>query len=313
MNEIELLNRIRPTLPTNPNLIAGAGDDCAVIALPASEDVLLLKTDAVVEGVHFLPDTRPDWVGRKALARCLSDIAAMAGRPDSVLVSMGLPQDYDVDYVMSFYSGLNELARAYGCSVSGGETTQSAGGYWFSITLTGFASKGRVVLRSGARPGDALFVTGELGGSRAGKHLHFEPRIKEAQWLIEHFEIHSMIDLSDGLGRDLRHLIESSGVGVEVMNEAVPISKDAKRIALESKTGMPGAIQAAWNDGEDFELLFTVDKSVAVSLLDAFREAFPQISISCIGRITGDKGLHIRNKEGREVQSGHGYIHFENP
>jgi thiamine-monophosphate kinase len=154
-----------------------------------------------------------------------------------------------------------------------------------------------------------LFVTGELGGSLAGKHLEFEPRLAEGRWLAENFSIHAMIDLSDGLAGDLRHILKASRVGAELLAEAIPISR-AARLAAKAESSAKPPLLAALTDGEDFELLFTVSSKDAVPLLDAWRLAFPSLPLSCIGKITAAEGIHIRDKQGVRPLTAHGYTHF---
>ena len=311
MNERELIARLLPTLPRNESVIVAAGDDCAVLDLGAPEYVLF-KTDAVVEGIHFTKEAAPERVGRKALARCLSDIAAMAGRPIAALVTLGLPAKFDVGEVDRLYAGLNSLATAHHVAIVGGETTTNPGGVLVSIALLGTVDKSRCALRSGARAGDAVFVTGKLGGSIQGKHFDFEPRGREAQWLAAQFEIHSMIDLSDGLATDLRHVLKASGVGAELLSPAIPISAEAKLAARGESSAKPPLL-AALTDGEDFELLFTLSGRQAVPLMDAWKEQFPNLPLSCIGRITAEHGLRIRDKNGIRPLNVHGYTHFAQP
>ena len=208
----------------------------------------------MVEGIHFTNETLPEKIGRKALARCLKgDIAAMAGTPTAALVTIALPKNYDTDFVAKIYDGLNVLAEKFGVAIVGGETTTNPERILISIALLGTVPRGKQILRNGAKVGDAIFVTGELGGSLAGKHLDFEPRIAEARWLAEHFKIHAMLDLSDGLAGDLRHIVNAGKVGAEILKSALPVSQDAKLRAKESSTAKPAAL-AALTDGEDFEL-----------------------------------------------------------
>jgi thiamine-monophosphate kinase len=175
--------------------------------------------------------------------------------------------------------------------------------------MVGDVARDKCILRSGAMAGDALFVTGELGGSIAGRHLEFEPRLAEAQWLAEHFPIHAMIDLSDGLAGDLRHILRASRVGAELLARAIPISRAAKLQArAESSTKPP--LLSALGDGEDFELLFSVGSGHAVPLLDAWKKQFPELRLSCIGRITAETGLKMRDKTGSRSLETHGYVHF---
>ncbi|HEX9048355.1 MAG TPA: thiamine-phosphate kinase [Verrucomicrobiae bacterium] len=309
MTEFELIARLTRNLPANASVIAGAGDDCAVLDLGVPGQLVLFKTDAVVEGIHFTAETPPEKIGRKALARCLSDIAAMAGSPTAALVTIALPAAFDVEFVARIYDGLNALAREHGVAVCGGETTTNPERILLSIALLGTVPRGKQVLRRGAQAGDAIFVTGELGGSIAGKHLDFEPRLAEARWLAEHFHVHAMLDLSDGLAGDLRHILDASGVGAELLKTALPVSRAAKLRAKAGDSAKPAAA-AALTDGEDFELLFTVPSRDAVKLLDAWKKKFPAVKLTCIGKIIAETGLWLRDQRGRHRFDAGGYVHF---
>jgi thiamine-monophosphate kinase len=309
MNEFELIARLTKSLPVNETVVVGAGDDCALLDLGVPGKLILFKTDAVVEGVHFTKHTPPEKIGRKALARGLSDIAAMAGTPTAALVTMALPEKFDAEFVAKIYNGLNALAEQFSVAIVGGETTTNPERVLISIALLGTVPRGKQILRSGAKIGDAIFVTGELGGSLAEKHLHFEPRLAEARWLAEHFSIHAMIDLSDGLAGDLRHILNASKVGAELLKSAVPVSHEAKSAAKKSSSAKP-AFAAALTDGEDFELLFTVASKDAVKLLDAWKKKFPELKLSCIGKIVSGDGILIRDKTGSHQLNAHGYVHF---
>lgn len=309
MNEFELIAKLTKSLPTNENVVVGTGDDCAVLDFGVADKLFLFKTDAVVEGIHFTGETPPEKIGRKALARCLSDIAAMAGTPSAALVTIGLPKKFDVAFVEKIYHGLNALAKEYGVAVVGGETTANPGGIFISIALLGTVRRGKQILRNGAKVGDAIFVTGELGGSLSGKHLDFEPRTAEAHWLAEHFRIHAMADLSDGLAGDLRHILTASGVGAQLLKTAVPVSRAAKLPAQKSTSAKPPFV-AALTDGEDFELLLTVASTDAVRLLDAWKKKFPKLKLSCIGKIVAGEGIMILDKSGSHKLNVHGYTHF---
>ena len=312
MNEFELIARLTKSLPTNGSVVVGAGDDCAVLDLGVPEKLILFKTDAVVEGVHFTTATPPEKIGRKALARCLSDIAAMAGTPTAALVTIALPKNYDPAFVVKIYAGLNALAEKFGVAVVGGETTTNPGGILISIALLGTVPRDRQILRRGAKTGDAIFVTGELGGSLAEKHLEFEPRLAEARWLAEHFSLHALLDLSDGLAGDLRHILNASKVGAEILKTAVPVSRAAKLAARNNPAAKPPFV-AALTDGEDFELLFTVASKDAVKLLDAWRKKIPKIKLSCIGKIVAGDGILIRDQTGAHRLAATGYVHFAPP
>jgi thiamine-monophosphate kinase len=308
MDEFELIARLTKSLPTDVSVLTGAGDDCAVLDLGVPAKLVLFKTDAVVEGVHFTAETPPEKVGHKALGRCLSDIAAMAGTPHSALVTLALPREFNVAWVDGLYAGMTMLATRFGVSIVGGETTMNPERRLISIALLGTVERGKQVLRSGARPGDVIFVSGELGGSLAGRHLEFEPRVREAQWLARQFDLHAMMDISDGLAGDLRHLLRASGVGAELRVAAVPVSRAAK---LRATQGGKPRLLAALSDGEDFELLFTADSKDAVALLDSWTVEFPALKLSCIGRIIEGHELVIRDKDGVRPLTAHGYVHFE--
>jgi thiamine-monophosphate kinase len=309
MNEFELIHRLIPTLPTNPSVRVGAGDDCAVLDLGLLDDWLLFKTDAVVEGIHFTAHTPPEKIGRKALGRCLSDIAAMAGTPNSALITIGLPRDFAASWVEAVYRGINELARRFGVAVVGGETTTNPERVWLSVAMLGTVAKNKCVLRSGAKPGDAIFVTGELGGSLAGKHLDFDPRLVEARWLAAHFAIHAMMDISDGLAGDLRHLLHASQMGAELLADAIPISPAARRLAQDGRSHKT-PLAAALTDGEDFELLFTVASRDAVALVDAWKQQFPEPALHCIGKVLAEPTVNLRTRAGVQLLAEQGYVHF---
>lgn len=312
MNEFELIARLIPTLPVNKTVVAGAGDDCAALDLGIPAQLLLFKTDAVVEGIHFTPETPPEKIGRKALARNLSDIAAMAGTPTAAVVTLGLQKGFSPERVEAIYSGLNELARAHGVAIVGGETTATSGPLFISVALLGTVSREKLIRRGGAKPGDAIFVTGELGGSLQGKHLDFEPRLAEARWLASQFDIHAMLDISDGLAGDIRHILNASGVGAELHAAAIPISRAAKLNAREESSAKPPLL-AALTDGEDFELLFTVAAKDAVKLADGWREKFPRLKLSCIGKVLADRSVTLRSRDGIKPLFVHGYTHFAKP
>jgi thiamine-monophosphate kinase len=307
MNELELISRLTRSLPANDSVIVGAGDDCAVLDCGQPGRYLLFKTDAVVEGVHFNSKATPEQIGHKAIGRCLSDIAAMAGRPLAALITLALPDTFSPAFVERIYVGINTLAQRHSVAIAGGETTRNPERLLLSIALVGEVGRAKCILRSGAKAGDALFVTGELGGSLAGKHLDFEPRLAEAKWLVENFPIHAMIDVSDGLAGDLRHILEASGVGAELMASAIPVSRAAK---LQAKAEAKRPLSAALGDGEDFELLFTLASRHAVALLDGWKKQFSKLRLSCIGRITAEGGLKLRDKTGLHSLETHGYVHF---
>ena len=304
LSETELIQRLTQDLPADSSVLTGPGDDCAVLDWSGSK--LLFKTDAIVEGIHFERDTPPEVIGRKALARALSDIAAMAGTPTHALITLGVHADMEPSLIEAVYQGLRDCAREHHVNIVGGETT-SLSQLTLSISLIGRASK--PILRTGSAVGDAIFVSGELGGSLAGHHLNFTPRLKEARWLSDQDIVHAMIDLSDGLATDLRHLL-SDQTGAELLTRALPIRRAAKERARDNPSGKT-ALLAALTDGEDYELLFTVSSKDAVPLLDGWKSAFPETPLHCIGKITDQPGIALRDDKGVKPLTLHGYDHLE--
>ncbi|MCE9635740.1 MAG: thiamine-phosphate kinase [Planctomycetes bacterium] len=286
----------------------GIGDDCAVVSVP-SDSELLLTTDLLVEGVHFVLDgLRPEDLGWKALAVSVSDVAAMGGRAAHAVVSVALRPEQTGAFADGLLGGLLACADRYGVSLVGGDTTGTPGPVVVNVALTGFAPRGRAVLRSGARPGDAICVTGALGGSILGRHLRVEPRQDEALALVQGNEVHAMIDVSDGLSSDLGHVVDLSEVGAEVYEDRIPIHDDA--VALAARDGRP-AIEHALTDGEDFELLFTLPAESADRLE---REGIAGTRVTRVGRITRDRRYVLLPREGAAADSRpmerKGYDHF---
>ncbi|MGI8432325.1 MAG: thiamine-phosphate kinase, partial [Chthoniobacterales bacterium] len=273
-----------------PGVIAGPGDDCAVRAAPGKDEVLLWKTDCVVEGVHFLPNEKPAAVGWKAMARTFSDFAAMSGLPRFALITLVVPREREARWTTELYRGLRQVADRFEVAVVGGETSRTEGPAVVSISAVGTAEKGRWISRAGGEVGDALFVTGKLGGSIRRKHLNFTPRIEESRWLTSHFPVHAMMDLSDGLGADLPRLAQASGVGFEVDARALPRTRGC-------------SIAQAINDGEDYELLFALAPNDAAKLVVQWRRKFPQLPLTRIGHLTAAA-------DGKTPASFHGYVHF---
>ena len=304
LSETELIQRLTQDLPADSSVLTGPGDDCAVLDWNGSK--LLFKTDAIVESIHFERNTPPEAIGRKALARPLSDIAAMAGTPTHALITLGFHAEMEPSLIEAVYQGLRDCAREYHVNIVGGETTRLSQ-LTLSISLIGKASK--PILRTGSAVGDAIFVSGELGGSLAGHHLNFTPRLKEARWLSDQDIVHAMIDLSDGLATDLRNLL-SDQTGAELLTRALPIRRAAKERARDNPSGKT-ALLAALTDGEDYELLFTVSSKDAVPLLDGWKPAFPETPLHCIGKITDQPGIALRDDKGVKPLTLHGYDHLE--
>ena len=238
--------------PRLPGLRHGPGHDCAVLAPPAPGLDLVLKTDAVVEGVHFLRSTSAPLVGRKALARALSDLAAAGATPHAALVTAGCPDKKSAARLQSVYRGLAEAARRWQVAVVGGETVRTKQ-LLLSISLLGTVPRRQSPHRAGARPGPLLFVTGTLGGSWPRRHLTFTPRLQEGQWLARKKFPSAMMDLSDGLGSDLPRLARMSGVGFQLQPEKLPVTAGANACLALSR-------------GEDYELLFTITPAKAARL-----------------------------------------------
>lgn len=267
------VNRLSQLLGSRPDVIVGPGDDAAVIRRAGGEADVVYTTDAVIESIHFEPGTDPERIGHKMVGRLLSDLAAMGAVPDHLLLNLVVPGGTPAAVMESLYRGAEKLALLHGAAIVGGDTVGAS-----PLALHGFAighvPKGRAALRSGAREGDLLYVTGKLGGSREGRHLDFSPRVREGLWLREGEWITAMMDLSDGLARDLPRLCQASGVGVDVDVSALPITHD-----------LSGALM----DGEDYELLFTVPVSRRATL----EQAWPfgsNPSCTCIGVVRKGAG-----------------------
>ncbi len=271
LGENRVVAELTRALVLGADVRVGAGDDCAVIGRPRGARWQLLKTDAVIEGVHFLPDEDPRRIGWKALCRAISDIAAMGGTPQHALITLATPPSTDFARVRGIYAGLRKAARRFGVSIVGGETARSSGPLFLNVALTGTVERTRCILRSGGRPGDALYVTGRLGGSIAGKHLDFTPRMTEARWLTENFRLHAMMDLSDGLAADLPRLAASSRCAFTLDESAVPKTKGC-------------STAQALTDGEDYELLFALPARTA-ALEAAWKQRFPRLPLTRIGAL----------------------------
>jgi thiamine-monophosphate kinase len=291
LGEDRLLDQLLPNLPRNRAVVVGAGDDCALVKSGEPGKLQLLKTDCLVENVHFTNKSRSELVGWKAMARPLSDFAAMSGVPQFALVTLIVQSKTSVAWVRNLYRGMEKAARAFKVAIVGGETSRIKGPAVVSVTVTGFVEKGRWVSRAGGKATDDLFVTGRLGGSLRGHHLKFVPRIIESRWLTENFPIHAMMDLSDGLGADLPRLARASHVGFELDETALPLNP---RCTPEQ----------AISDGEDYELLFALSSHHRARLLKRWREKFPKLPLTRIGKLNSK--FEIRNSKFPQ-----GYVHFQ--
>ncbi len=295
MGEHNVIRRLAAMLGSHPDLVVGAGDDCAVVCLPDSGFDQVFTTDPVIERVHFLPSDNPERIGNKAAGRVLSDIAAMGGNPQWLLVNVVAPPTLDFCVLEGIYTGMTALCRRFGATIIGGDLAQ---GECLEIHVfgTGVLPSGSALLRSGARVGDAIYVTGTLGGSIHGKHLDFVPRVEEGIWLRESGAVGAMMDISDGLATDLRHILESSNVGAELEAGQLPV-----------RDSLDGALY----DGEDFELLFTVLEEREADLLELWNARFDHPPVR-IGRVTGEVGvlkIHLTDGGSRLVE-GKAYEHF---
>jgi len=297
LGEDRLLEQLLPSLPRNRGVVAGAGDDCAVVKSGERGKLQLLKTDCLVENIHFTKKDSPERVGWKAMARPLSDFAAMSGVPEFALVTLIVPSRTTVAWVKKLYGGLEKAARLFQVAIVGGETSSIKGPAAISVAVTGVVEKGRWVSRAGGKANDDLFVTGRLGGSLRGHHLKFIPRIVESRWLTENFPIHALMDLSDGLGSDLPRLARASGVGFELDEAALPLN-----------TGCTP--KQAISDGEDYELLFAISPKDSRSLLTRWRKKFPKLPLTRIGRLNSKFGPS-RTGSIRDSKFPKGYVHFQ--
>lgn len=277
LGENEIVRRLTQDLPSSARCIVGPGDDCAVLRTDDPQRYQLFKTDCVIEHVHFLPTAAPAHIGWKALCRCLSDIAAMGGAPTEAVITVAAPKDTPWARLRGIYQGLTKAATTYGVALVGGETSSMPLGapLWLSVALLGTVGKKQLALRSGARAGDAVCVTGVLGGSIAGWHLKFTPRLAEAQWLVKHFPPTAMMDLSDGVATDLDRLATASSLGYALQPLLLPCRRGC-------------TTTQALTDGEDYELLFTQPQRKLPALLRAWAQQFPQVPLTCIGSMTAE-------------------------
>ena len=245
----------------------GIGDDCAV--LPKIKGHPLVTVDPVVYGIHFDDSVPPKWVGEKLFKRNLSDIAAMGGTPKAAVIALGLEAAVSADWLKAFYQGLAAVSKRYGVAIVGGDVT-SQPGFSASLTLIGEAGK-RVLTRTGARIGDRIYVTGKLGKTLStGHHYRFTPRLPEGEWLSKQKAVRSLIDVSDGVAKDVQALTPP-GAGVFLNEKAVPRRAGA-------------TISQALTDGEDYELLFSVSAETNARTFEAkWKKAFPKTALSSIG------------------------------
>jgi len=279
--EFDFIRWIRGQQLPSEMVLLPAGDDLAVLRWP-DDDLLLVGTDQVLDGVHFDSSVHsPREIGAKAMNRNLSDCAAMACLPAAAVASVALPRGTGIEYARELYTGMRIAGERFGCALVGGDTGSWSGPLSVTVAILGRAAGIAPVKRSGARPGDSIFVTGPLGGAMRGRHLAFVPRVTEARRLAATGLVTAMIDISDGLARDLGHICRESGVGAIIDAGAVPIHADAVAASVDGRS----AFDHAAGDGEDYELLFTASRG---DFEGCFR----------IGKVIADGGLFVRS-EGR--------------
>jgi len=313
LSELNLIERIRRFARRSPALRVGIGDDCAVLRLPAGHETLV-TTDFSLEGTHFRRDWHPpESVGHRCLARGLSDIAAMGGDPVAAFLSLALPADIDQRWVDSFLRGLLDLAVKNKVVLAGGDLAQSPGGVCADIMLLGSAPRGKALLRSGARPGDVLYVTGQLGVSAMVLHAlrdgqsvspkskqaapHFWPQPRIAIGRALRGLATAAIDISDGLSTDLTHICRESGVGALVREYSIP-----REVSFQGSS-----LHFALHGGEDYELLFTAPAKARVP------ESVGGVRITSIGEIVRDPKhrIFLTDSHGqRKLVTPAGWQHF---
>ena len=308
-NEFELIRRLTKRIPSSLQGRIGIGDDAGVFS-KGKNDCELFTTDAVVEGVDFIPSkASPELVGRKALAINLSDIAAMGGIPVAFVVTLGIPKNLKQKWLERFYDGMIGLAKRYSVLCVGGDITR-ASVFFASISLVGKVSSKNLVLRKGGKVGHLIGVTGTLGGSILGHHLAFEPRLKEAQFLAR-FHPTAMIDISDGFVQDLGHILKASGVGANIFLDTIPVSRAASKLA---KGRLRKSLERALSDGEDFELLFTIAPGRKKELEKKWESAFPRVPLTWVGNIQEGAGKITWYQRGQKIKGFSlrrlGFAHF---
>lgn len=293
LGEFGLIERFKKSIKTDSQVYRGSGDDCAVIAFDKKR-YQLFTCDMTVQGVDFSIHDNPYLIGRKALAVSVSDIASCSGLPRYCLISLAMPKYTPVEFVDKLFKGMLSIAEEYNINIVGGDIS-SARQLIIDVSMSGIVEKKYLTLRSGAKIGDIIFVTGELGGSIRGKHLRFKPRLKEARFLARNFKVNSMIDISDGLASDLGHILEQSLAGALIYEDLIPVSKEAY--------GLSEALYM----GEDFELLFTLSPKMARKIVNKRLTNFKPIG-EIVERRLGLRLIDKRNKE--RIIKPEGFRHF---
>jgi thiamine-monophosphate kinase len=295
--ETELIAQLRQRLPSHPLLKLGIGDDAAILDGARGRD-WVVTVDMLTDRVDFLLDqVDPRRVGRKSLAVNLSDLAAMACHPVAAVVALVLPRKRGMELALALYEGMIPLAEEFGIAIAGGDTNSWDGPLVLSVTAIGQVTSRGPLRRSGACPGDRILVTGRLGGSILGHHFDFQPRVRETLYLAEQYELHAGIDISDGLSRDLAHLVEESGCGAVLELARVPISDDAIRLSRQLGDGST-PIDHALADGEDFELILAVPPEEAERMI---ADQPIDVPLAAIGRFVAEPGLWQEGEQGKRI------------
>jgi thiamine-monophosphate kinase len=280
----------------------GIGDDAAVIDIPEGRQ-LIATTDAIIDGVDFVVGEHSlHDIGYKAIAVNLSDLAAMGADVIAALVTLSLPSEDATQTAAGLYEGILECAAQYSVAIAGGDISVYEGPLSISVTLLGTVKTGKAWLRSGAQEGDAIVLSGPVGGSLLGRHLRPEPRIKLASQLRDWVEVHAAMDISDGLSLDLDRLCAASGVGAELDLASIPIHQDAH--ARSQVSGMP-ALEHALGDGEDFELIL----AIAPKELAELHTTHPDLLLHRIGTFVGRTGLWSKTADRMTRISPSGFVH----
>ncbi|MBX9678704.1 MAG: thiamine-phosphate kinase [Gemmataceae bacterium] len=302
MAEFDFIRWLRQRTPSDARVQVGPGDDAAVLA--SINAPLIVTTDMLMDGVDFLlAEVDPVRVGRKAMGVNLSDLAAMGAKPLAAVASVALPRSADSSLAEQLHLGMTEMATKYDCPLVGGDTNSWDKPLVISVTAFGTPGPQGAILRSGAKPGDWLFVTGSLGGSILGRHLDVKPRVREALELQRHVQLHAMIDISDGLAADVHHLVEESGCGVVLEADAIAIHADAHRMN-EGRSPLEHAL----GDGEDFELAFAVSPEDGELLLT--HQPLAACPVTCIGTFVAERGLWIQQHGQRRPLPPMGWVHL---
>ena len=305
MRELDFIKWIKKQSKCKKPVLVGIGDDSAVIDVRNTKS-FVITTDTLLDGTHFeQKKCSPKQIGRKAIASSISDIAAMGCKPVYALISISIPSSSSTEYCNQIYNGILDITNKYDVQIIGGDIVSGDCPLSINVTIIGTAAERKPVLRSGAKVGDIVMVTGKLGGSILGKHLQVEPRVDEGIILNKDFHVNSMIDISDGLLIDLHHILEESNVGAVIDEHCIPVSRDAIKL---SRTTKKSPISHAMTDGEDYELLFTVTKTNAVKIA---RSKIFNIPLTEIGYIQKGNGLFVRDTNGgKRLVSPKGYEHL---